>query len=147
MSPDWIELLQLLRKNNAKYLVIDGYAVMHYAEPRYTKDLDILVGASEENSQNVFNALTEFGIESPNLNNKTFTEEEFFYKIGAPPFRIDIITTTGKTSFEDLFERRNIDSYKGVEINFVSKEDLIILKRNAGRPIDKIDLEILENES
>ena len=35
------ELLSVLNRCGAKYLVVGGYAVMLYTEPRYTKDLDI----------------------------------------------------------------------------------------------------------
>ncbi len=41
-SPDLKELLNLFKKYNIKYLVVGGYAVMRYTEPRFTKDLDFL---------------------------------------------------------------------------------------------------------
>ena len=40
-----------------EYLIVGGYAVMRYSEPRFTKDLDIWVGNSAENSRRVFAAL------------------------------------------------------------------------------------------
>lgn len=43
MFPDFQELLGLLNKNKVKYLVIGGYAVSRHAQPRVTKDLDILI--------------------------------------------------------------------------------------------------------
>src|SRR5436189_6466622 len=55
------ELLSALNRCGAKYLVVGGYAVMLYTEPRYTKDLDIWVEASAENALLVFKALAEFG--------------------------------------------------------------------------------------
>ena len=55
------ELLSVLNRCGAKYLVVGGYAVMLYTEPRYTKDLDIWVEASAENGLLVFKALAEFG--------------------------------------------------------------------------------------
>jgi hypothetical protein len=38
MSSDFEELLRIFNGNEVKYLVVGGYAVMLYAEPRYTKD-------------------------------------------------------------------------------------------------------------
>ena len=35
---------------------------MLYTEPRYTKDLDIWVEASAEDTEHVFKALAEFGV-------------------------------------------------------------------------------------
>ena len=43
VNSDFTDLLNLFNRNNVKYLVIGGYALIHYAEPRYTKDLDLWV--------------------------------------------------------------------------------------------------------
>ncbi|MGB0767048.1 MAG: hypothetical protein ACPGYV_05005 [Phycisphaeraceae bacterium] len=47
-SPDFLELRSTLDKHGVKYLVVGGYAVMKYAEPRFTKD-------------RIFEALSEYG--------------------------------------------------------------------------------------
>ena len=60
LSSDFKDLLKNLADFQVKYLVVGGYAVMFYTEPRYTKDSDIWVEASEENSRKLFAALTEF---------------------------------------------------------------------------------------
>ncbi len=39
-SRDFRELLKLLGKHDVRYLVVGGYAVMLYSEPRWTKDLN-----------------------------------------------------------------------------------------------------------
>jgi hypothetical protein len=48
-----------LNAYDVRYLVVGGYAVMKYTEPRYTKDLDIWVETSEENANAVFSALLD----------------------------------------------------------------------------------------
>jgi hypothetical protein len=40
-SPHYKELLQALNDCQVEYLIVGGYAVMKYTEPRYTKDLDV----------------------------------------------------------------------------------------------------------
>ena len=45
MNSDFEELLSLFNANDVNYLVVGGYAVMLYTEPRYTKDLDIWIEA------------------------------------------------------------------------------------------------------
>ena len=37
-NPHYKELLQLLNEFEVEYLIVGGYAVMKYGEPRYTKD-------------------------------------------------------------------------------------------------------------
>lgn len=48
-SPDFKELLQLFEKHNVRYLVVGGYAVMQYSEPRFTKDLDLFIAMDQKN--------------------------------------------------------------------------------------------------
>ena len=57
MNQDFKELLQAFNDEQVKYLVIGGYAVIKYTEPRYTKDLDLWVSVGEDNSERVFRAL------------------------------------------------------------------------------------------
>ena len=40
-SPDFKELLSLFRKYKVRYMVVGGYAVMKYTEPRFTKQKKI----------------------------------------------------------------------------------------------------------
>ncbi len=47
MNSDFIDLLSLFDKHQVRYLVAGGYAVMYYSEPRYTKDLDVVVGTAD----------------------------------------------------------------------------------------------------
>ncbi len=42
-SRDFKELLSVLERHEVRYLVIGGYAVMLYSEPRWTKDLDLWI--------------------------------------------------------------------------------------------------------
>ena len=49
-SPDFNELLNLLAKHKVRYLIVGGYAVMRYSEPRFTKDLDLLIATDQENA-------------------------------------------------------------------------------------------------
>ncbi|MCC7430740.1 hypothetical protein IT568_07865, partial [bacterium] len=90
-SQEFKELLNLLKKYQVKYLIVGGYAVMKYTEPRYTKDLDLFILASEENAKAIFNALKEFGAPLLNLTENDFAQEGYFYQMGRPPFRVDIL--------------------------------------------------------
>jgi len=38
-SPDYKELLQLLNEFKVDYLIVGGFAVMKYGEPRYTNEI------------------------------------------------------------------------------------------------------------
>jgi hypothetical protein len=61
-NPHYRELLQLLNEFEVEYLIVGGFAVMKYGEPRYTKDLDVWVHNSPQNSIRVVGALKKFVI-------------------------------------------------------------------------------------
>ena len=39
MNSDFKDLLRILLEKQAEFMIIGGYAVIRYTEPRYTKDL------------------------------------------------------------------------------------------------------------
>ncbi len=143
MNSDFRELLQLFNANQVKYLIVGGYAFMEYAEPRYTKDLDIWVQAEKENAQRVYKALAEFGAPLEGLTPQDFTEEGYFYRMGVPPVMVDILFSIEGFSFEKVWERRVESESNGVKLIFISKEDLIATKLAARRPEDLRDVEVL----
>lgn len=49
-NQDVLDLLKIFNEKGVRYLLVGGYAVIHYAEPRYTKDVDLFVDATTENA-------------------------------------------------------------------------------------------------
>lgn len=43
MNSDFKELLQIFNDHNVEYLIVGGYAAIHYSQPRYTKGLDLKI--------------------------------------------------------------------------------------------------------
>ena len=60
INRDFKEFIELLNKNNVKYLVVGGYALAFHGYPRYTKDIDIWVWIEKENAVNIIKTLNEF---------------------------------------------------------------------------------------
>jgi hypothetical protein len=91
MMPDHLkELLRAFNDHAVKYLIVGGYAFGVHAEPRATKDLDILIRSDEENSKAVFRALAQYGAPLDGLTVADFMDGATF-QIGQPPARIDIL--------------------------------------------------------
>lgn len=144
LNSDFKELLRLLESYQVKYLVIGGYAVMKYAEPRYTKDLDLWIQANDENGLATFKALATFGAPLLGLTANDFASEGYFYQMGIPPVRIDILMSVKGVNFENAYEKREIVLLEDIAIPFISKSDLILSKIAAGRPQDLLDVEALQ---
>jgi hypothetical protein len=140
MSTDWTELLKLFNDHEVRYLVVGGYAVMKYSEPRFTKDLDLWVEASAENARCVYVALRAFGAPLTNLTEADFAREGFFYQMGRPPTRVDILMSIDGVRFADAWANRMDADLDGVRVTLISRQDLITNKRATGRPQDLLDL-------
>lgn len=143
MHSDLLDILRVFSQYQVECLIVGGYAVAFHAEPRFTKDLDILVRASEENARRVFQALRAFGAPLTGLTEKDFAREGYWYQIGTPPVRIDILMAIDGMKFEDAWPRRVEAVLVDVTVFFISKEDLIATKKAAGRPQDLLDVQTL----
>ncbi|RME56700.1 hypothetical protein D6779_10135 [Candidatus Parcubacteria bacterium] len=145
VNSDFTELLKLFNANNVRYLIVGGYALIQYAEPRYTKDLDLWISTDTANARAVFNALKAFGAPLAGLTEDDFAEEGYFYQMGRPPMRVDILMGIPGLEFEAAWERRVEVDFGDLRVPFISKADLIIAKRASGRPQDLLDAESLED--
>jgi predicted nucleotidyltransferase len=144
MNSDFKELLNLFNTNGVKYLIIGGYAVIEYTEPRYTKDLDIWISAEKENATVVFQSLREFGAPLSGITADDFANEELFYQMGRPPGRVDILMSIPGVNFSDAWSRRVETDFEGVKVPLISRQDLIAAKIASGRTEDKRDVKALK---
>ncbi len=143
-SPDLKELLKCFEKYKVRYLVVGGYAVMKYSEPRFTKDLDLFISTEKDNADRVYSALKEFGAPLENLTVKDFSQKGYFYQMGRPPLRVDIMMSIPGVEFDEAWKNRTLVRLDDLSIFFISRKDLIRSKEASGRPRDKIDIETLK---
>ncbi len=78
------------------------------------------------------------------MTEQDFAEEGYFYQMGVPPVRVDILMGIPGVEFEKAWENRVEVNFDGLPVSFISKGDLITAKRAAGRPQDLIDADLLE---
>jgi predicted nucleotidyltransferase len=141
-NPHYGELLQLLNEFEVEYLIVGGFAVMKYGEPRYTKDLDVWVHNSPHNSARIVGALRKFGapLEHDGITTETFTGKQVVYQIGIAPVRIDILTEITGVEFPGAWGKRVASTFFGVPVHFISLDDLMTNKQALGRSSDLEDL-------
>ncbi|MCS7152103.1 MAG: nucleotidyltransferase [Endomicrobia bacterium] len=144
LSSDYRELLNVLKKYKVRYLVVGAYAVIYYTEPRYTKDIDIWVKPDIKNAVRLYNALKEFGAPLRGIRVEDFTNPNLIYQIGVEPVRVDIIMSLPGVSFDTAWKRRKKVMYGDIQINLLSIEDLIKVKKKLRRPNDILDIEKLK---
>lgn len=141
---DFEELLKLLEKNSVSYVIVGGYALAFYGYPRFTKDIDIYFDATSENIAKIKKALCSFGFSEESLPDTLFTEVGNIIKFGMEPVRVDLLNEIDGVEFKAVEQNSVRGKYGAVEVNFISKSDLIRNKTASARPQDLLDIEKLK---
>lgn len=146
LNQDFKEFLELLNKNEVKYLVVGGYSVAIHGHPRYTKDIDIWILTNRENAVSLVQALDDFGFGSLDLSVTDFETPGHVVQLGNAPARIDILTSLTGVDFESCWQNKIDVEDDGLIYPVISLSDLKANKRALGRHQDLADLEQLGEE-
>lgn len=144
LHPDLMDVLAAFSSSDVDYLVVGGWAVSVHSEPRFTKDLDLLIGSAPENLERAARALSLFGAPDSIVAQALALGPNEFLFFGVPPARIDLLRSIPGVSFDDAFRRRLDVRWGATLVHIISKPDLIAAKRAAGREKDLRDLRVLE---
>jgi hypothetical protein len=142
---DFKECIELLLSHGVEFVVIGGYAVAAHGRPRYTGDIDIFVRKSMENAARIVAALREFFGPLPEIKEENFLDDDRMSQFGIEPLRIDFLVHIKGVDFDDVWDKRVLITHAGIEIPFISLDDLLKNKRATARAKDLIDLELLKD--
>jgi hypothetical protein len=126
MFDDFKELLSIFHAHGVKYLIVGGYAVSFHAQPRATKDIDLLVKPDPENAKAVYTALAEFGAPLEGLAAANFADRRKFFRMGREPVMVDILPEIEGVDFDRVWENRvesAIDAATGQKALFISSDE------------------------
>lgn len=141
------QMLSALIKHNVNFMLVGGYAVIHYGYERTTGDMDIWLQLGNENRDKLINALIDFGIEEEGLGKLKhidFTGPIQTIHIGIPPRSIDFLTLISNVKFEDAILNVNYFQLENIEVPVIHYNDLILSKITSNRLKDKADIEELQ---
>lgn len=144
LSQDMRDFILLLNRHGVDFLICGGHAVAFHGYPRLTKDIDLFIRPSPENAHRLFNALRDFGFGNAGLPEESFAREGAVASLGVQPNQIDILTSIGGKRADCIDWAGVAGRLDGIEVNFVTLEDLLAAKREAGRLKDLADLEELQ---
>jgi len=152
------ELFKTLYRDNIRYMVADGLAVVLKGIPRLTMDIDLIVDLEEGNLRAFLNVLQSLGYRPKlpvdpedflnfDIRRKWREEKNMlvfnFYHPEKPTEQIDVFTQL-PCPFDELYGNRETEHLGEIEIPIISTKDLIEMKRVAGRKQDLSDIELLE---
>jgi hypothetical protein len=149
---DPLRLLRTLRDHAVEYVVIGGFAGRRWGSPTVTNDLDICHARDRRNLEALASALRaldahlrgaprdlHFLLDARSLANG----DSFTFETNAG--NLDCLgTPAGTTGYGELARGAvAVDLGESLLVRFVSLDDLIRMKSAAGRPKDRIEVEIL----
>jgi hypothetical protein len=146
LPEDLKQLLLAFNAHGVEYLVVGGWAVGFYSEPRSTKDIDLFIRSGLKNSEAVFRALADFGAPLAGLTPADFRDSPTsIFQIGHEPARADILQGIDGVDFDDAWPKRVELTLEGVPVHVVSAQDLIQNKLASGRLRDLADVEAIRD--
>jgi len=81
------------------------------------------------------------------LTDEDFAAPGYFYQMGNPPLRLDVMMDIPGGDFESAWTRRNTIDLAGTAIHIIGREDLIAVKLASGRDQDLKDVEALKRRT
>lgn len=139
LPDDFREFLLCLNARDVRFLVVGGHAVSFHGYPRFTHDVDVVVLPDEPNANALLVALSDFGFKEVALQASDFLEATTVV-LGRAPDQIDIMTFIKGVDLPGAWERREPGVLDGVDVSFISKQDLIANKLAVARPEDLADV-------
>ncbi len=138
---DTMQLLTLLNEHNVNYVIIGAAAFPAHGFSRTTNDIDILIEPTKENVERTIKALEAFGYDLMDTTPEEMLEKKILFRQYV--VEADIHPSASGVEFKDVWKNKVREKLFGVPTNFASLNDLIKMKRAAGRPKDLEDLKYL----
>lgn len=148
---DPLAALRVLTEHDVRFVLIGGQAALALGSSSMTRDVDVCYDRATDNLDRLAAALNEmharlrgvdedvpFVLDARTLRNgDSFTFETDH---GA----LDVLATpSGTSGYPDLVSGAEVMDFGGLRVPVVAIDDLIRMKRAAGRPKDRVEVEIL----
>lgn len=143
LAADFNDFLRLCLRNDVRFMVIGGYAVIYHSRPRYTGDLDLWVDASLENAERIVTVLQEFGFPPHTVSTAMITGQQQIIRMGFEPMRLELFTRIPGVEFNACYARHEIVKIGRLSVPIIALDDLKANKLASGRLKDLQDLEDL----
>ncbi|HJR52475.1 MAG TPA: hypothetical protein VJ982_02050 [Gemmatimonadota bacterium] len=154
MSPaafDPLRMLEALRRHEVRYVLIGGFAGRLLGSPTVTNDLDVCYARDDRNLERLSDALRELGARLRGVDDdvpflldaRTLRAGDAFTLV-TDAGNLDVFAyPSGSGGYETLHRTAETLDIDGHPVSVAAVEDLIRMKLAAGRPKDRVEVEIL----
>ncbi len=145
-------LLRRLTEAEVDFVVVGGVAIVLQASPRFTRDLDICYATAQANLERLAGVLVDLdamlrGVDEdlPFVPDTRTLKRTQILTLSTGEGDIDLLVDPdGSPGYTALRRRADRMDLGDLTVAVASIEDMIAMKRAAGRPQDLVDLEALE---
>jgi len=141
LTLDTENLLKLLNAHNVEFVIIGATAFPVHGYARATLDIDLFIRPEPETARRTLSALKEFGYDVTDLSEDDLLSKKVL--IRQYLVETDIHPFVRGVTFDQVWKHRFPGTYGNEKVWYASLEDLIEMKRAAGRPKDMEDLNAL----
>jgi hypothetical protein len=155
--PEWPEfhlvaLLKALTEGGVDFVVVGGIAAVAHGSPQITQDLDITYASDAENLERLGSVLVALGAtlrgvtdDVPFVPDGRTLRHTRVLTLATREGNLDLLAQPdGSTGYARLRANAITATVAGIEVRIADLDDLIAMKRAAGRPKDQIYIEELE---
>ncbi len=144
---EFFRIVENFEQMDLKYAVVGGIAMAFHDQPRFTKDIDILVLPEDLGKITIiFEKIGYFESSAPwTFKNTNLTLHRFMKTEGEDFLTVDILVGNEEKHRAVVRDSLEEKSEKGV-VKIAKKNDLIWMKRMRNSDQDKVDIKRLEND-
>lgn len=139
---DTEKLLKSLNENKVDYIVIGATAFPVYGYARATLDIDLFVRPEKENIAKLRKALMDFGYDLSDISEDDLLQNKLLIRQYA--LETDIHPFVKGVTFDDIWKNRISAKFGATTVYFPCLDDMIRMKKAAGRAKDLEDLKYLK---
>ena len=138
---DTESLLKSLKEHKVRFVIIGATAFPVHGYSRATLDIDILIKPERSNAAKALSALSDFGYDMRDVTvdellTKKILIRQYFVETDVHPYVKGV-------SFDEVWKNKVKAKFGNTFAWFASLDDLIKMKKAAGRPKDIEDLKYL----
>ncbi len=126
---DLLNVCRFLNEAGALYVVIGGFAMIHYGLNRTTEDIDLLVDDSPENVERIKAALSLLPDGAVKQVNVTDIREYTVVRV-ADEFLVDLMGSACGITFSEVQDQIEYETVSGVRIPFLKVDALLKTKQS-----------------
>ncbi len=139
---DTESLLKLLKESKVDFVVIGATAFPVHGYARTTLDIDIFIKPARENAEKVWKTLKKFGYDMADITIEDLLTKKLLIRQYA--VETDIHPHVKGISFDEVWKNKVREKFGKTFVYFAGLDDLIKMKKAAGRTKDLEDLKMLQ---